>query len=94
MAEVTLKDVGKVYSGGVTAVSDFDLEVKDKDGKLKEIEHLYQDAKIEHIDGFLASFNASRMKYSSEKSSISICLSSNGLNISQNDANNSRPFAL
>ena len=31
MAEVTLKNVGKVYSGGVTAVSDFDLEVKDKE---------------------------------------------------------------
>jgi len=31
MANVTLKKIGKVYDGGVTAVSDFNLEIKDKE---------------------------------------------------------------
>jgi multiple sugar transport system ATP-binding protein len=31
MAKVTLKGVGKIYSGNVTAVSDFNLEIKDKE---------------------------------------------------------------
>ena len=31
MASVTLKNIYKIYSGGVTAVSDFNLEIKDQE---------------------------------------------------------------
>ena len=31
MASVTLKDIYKVYEGGVTAVSDFNLDIEDKE---------------------------------------------------------------
>ena len=31
MADVTLRHVYKVYDGGVRAVNDFDLEIKDKE---------------------------------------------------------------
>lgn len=31
MAKVILKDVGKTYPGGFTAVKDFNLEIKDKE---------------------------------------------------------------
>ena len=31
MGDIVLKDVNKVYPGGIRAVSDFNLEIKDKD---------------------------------------------------------------
>ena len=31
MASVTLKNIYKIYSGGVTAVTDFNLDIEDKE---------------------------------------------------------------
>ena len=33
MASVTLKNVYKIYSGGVTAVTDFCLDIEDKESR-------------------------------------------------------------
>ena len=47
MSSVTLKGIYKRYAGGVTAVSDFNLDIEDKDG---------DEVTVRHKDNFTLTF--------------------------------------